>query len=144
MPATVATYPEYEQQVQKLVKQHRKLKKEHLHLAVYLAPPKGAKRDVYLFEIIDDFGGGHTDPDKKLFTFAYGSTPGLPLPEGVRLWMILTNPTELALAIRDNLAKGRRNPCSAEGQKGVGRLCRHGRQKVLESIQMTLAQAWMH
>src|SRR5438874_7555383 len=81
MPATVATYPDYKEAVQKLVKQHRKLRKEHLHLAVYLAPPKRAKRDIYLFEVIDDFGGGRTDPEKKLFTFAYGSTPGFPLPE---------------------------------------------------------------
>jgi hypothetical protein len=102
MPTAVATYPDYQEQVEKLVRQHRKLRGEHLHLAVYLAPPKRPKRDIYLFELIDDFGGGHIDPDKQLFTFAYGSTPGLPLPHGVNLWMILTNPTELDQAIREN------------------------------------------
>jgi hypothetical protein len=81
------------------VQQHRALRGERLHLAVYLAPPK---RDIYLFEIIDDFGNGRTDPDKKLFTFAYGTTPGFPLPECVRLWMILTNPSELDKAIGEN------------------------------------------
>jgi hypothetical protein len=102
MPATIATFPDYKEQVQNLVGQHRKLRKGNLHLAVYLAPPKRAKRDIYLFEVIDDFGGGQIDPEKKLFTFAYGSTPGFPLPEGVRLWMILANPTELNAAIQGN------------------------------------------
>src|SRR5438874_6310438 len=102
MSTTVATYPDYEEQVKKLVEQHRTMRGERLHLAVYLAPPKRAKRDIYLFEVIDDFGGGQIDPDKKLFTFAYGSTPGFPLPNSVRLWMILTNPIELETAIDEN------------------------------------------
>src|SRR5438552_18885224 len=102
MPTTVATYPDYEEQVKRLVQQHRALRGERLHLAVYLAPPNRPKRDIYLFKVINDFGGGHIDPDKKLFTFAYGSTPGLPLPDGVSLWMILTNPTELDKAIQEN------------------------------------------
>jgi hypothetical protein len=102
MQATVATYPDYKEAAQKLVEQHRKMRNGHLHLAVYLAPPKRLKRDIYLFEVIDDFGGGHIDSDKKLFTFAYGSTPGFPLPESVRLWMILTNPVELDTAIHED------------------------------------------
>jgi hypothetical protein len=102
MPTAVATYPGYEEQVKRLVQQHRALQGERLHLAVYLAPPKRSKRDIYLFELIDNFGSGHIDPDQKLFTFAYGSTPGFPLPEGASLWMILTNPTELDKAIREN------------------------------------------
>src|SRR5437588_6967574 len=102
MPTTVVTYPDYKQSVQKLVDQHRKLRNGQLHLAVYLAPPRRPKRDIYLFELIDDFGGGHIDPQKKLFTFAYGSTPGFPLPEGVSLWMILTNPAELEKAVEEH------------------------------------------
>jgi hypothetical protein len=102
MPTTVATYPDYKEPVEKLIEQHRKLRNGRLHLAVYLAPPNRAKRDIYLFEVIDDFGGGRIDPDKKLFAFAYGSTPGFPLPQGARLWMILTNPAELDKAIEEN------------------------------------------
>jgi hypothetical protein len=102
MPTTVATYPDYKDQLKKLVQQHRALRGGHLHLAVYLAPPKRPKRDIYLFEVIDDFGNGHIDPDQKLFTFAYGTTPGFPLSQGVRLWMILTNPAELDKAIEEN------------------------------------------
>jgi hypothetical protein len=102
MPATVATYPDYQEAVKALVQQHRKLRNGRLHLAVYLAPPNRAKRDIYLFEVIEGFGAGRVDPDKNLFAFAYGSTPGLPLPEGVRLWMIVTNPTEFGQAIEEN------------------------------------------
>lgn len=102
MPSTIATYPDYKDEVNELVQQHRVAQREHLHLAVYLSPPKRAKRDIYLFEVIENFGGARIDPDKKLFTFAYGSTPGLPLPEGAKLWMILTNPIELDKAIEEN------------------------------------------
>jgi hypothetical protein len=102
MPATLATYPDYLDAVQKLVGQHRALRGERLHLAVYYAPPNRPKRDIYLFEVIDDFGGGRIDADKKLFAFAYGSTPGFPLPEGISLRMVLTNPTELGQAIAED------------------------------------------
>ena len=101
MPTALVKYPDYEKAVGTLVRQHRKLRKERLHLAVYLAPPNRAKRDIYLFEVLDDFGGPHVDPEKKLFTFAYGSTPGFSLPEGARLWMTLTNPAELEIAIKE-------------------------------------------
>ena len=102
MPATITAYPDYEREVRRLVQQHRRLRGDRLHLAVYLAPPNRSKRDIVLFEVSDDFGGGRIDPDKKLFTFAYGSTPGLPLPPGVSLWMILTNPAELDQAIEED------------------------------------------
>jgi len=102
MPTAVATYPDYKEQVEALVQQHRELRGERLHLAVYLAQPNRPKRYIYLFEVIEDFGGGHIDPDKKLFAFAYGSTPGLPLPDGVSLRMILTNPSELEQAIDED------------------------------------------
>ena len=104
MPATVAIYPEYQEQVQEFVEQHRELRKQALHLAVYFGPTNRKKSDIYLFEVIEDFGGGRIDPKKKLFTFAYGSTPGFPLPEGVRLWMVLTNPSELEVAVERNWA----------------------------------------
>jgi hypothetical protein len=101
MPTTIATYPDYLEQVRQLVRQHRELKHEPLHLAVYYAPPRRAKRDVFLFEVIDVPGGGEVSPEGKLFEFGYGSTPGFPLPPGVSLRMVLTNPTEFRTAVRD-------------------------------------------
>ena len=96
------TFPDRKESVKALVEQHRKLHGNRLHLAVYLAPIKRPKRDIYLFEVIEGFGEGRIDPDNKLFTFAYGSTPGFPLSEGVRLWMILTNPAEFSKAVNEN------------------------------------------
>ena len=99
MPVATVTYPEFEPQVRDLVDQHRKLKNGRLHLAVYFAPPRRGKRDIFVFEVIEGFGGDAIDPDDKLFEFGYGSTPGFPLPAGVSLRMVLTNPAELHHAI---------------------------------------------
>jgi len=68
---------------------------------VYFAPRR-AKRDIFLFEVIDGFGGDAVDPERRLFEFAYGSTPAFPLRPGTNLRMILTNPTELEEALRDD------------------------------------------
>jgi hypothetical protein len=102
MPATIAVYPEYEAQVRDLVGQHRKLKNGRLHLAVYFAPPRRGKRDIFLLEIIEGFGGDVVDPEDKVFEFGYGSTPGFRMPEGVSLRMLLTNPAEFRHAVDHN------------------------------------------
>lgn len=101
MPTIIETYPDFLQQVRQLVQQHRALKHEPLRLAVYFAPPRRARGDIFLFEVLDGFGGGEADAEGKLFKFGYGSTPALPLPPGVTLRMMLTNPTELRRAVRD-------------------------------------------
>lgn len=100
MPTAVGTYPDSLEQVRELVEQHRRSHKNRLRLAVYFAPPRGAKRDIFLFEVIDGFGGDVVDPNGELFEFTYGSTPALPLPAGTSLHMLLTNPAELDEAAR--------------------------------------------
>jgi hypothetical protein len=102
MPATIATTPDFEEQVRKLVQQHRKVKKRRLRLAVYFPSGRRAKREIFLFEVIDGFGGNIVEPEKKLFEFVYGSTPAFPLPSGTGLRMVLTNPAELAEAVRQD------------------------------------------
>ena len=102
MPTTIETYPDFEPQVRNLAQQHRKSKKDRLRLAVYFAPPRRAKRDIFLFEVIDGFGGETADPEAKLFEFGYGSTPAFPLAPGTSLRMVLTNPTEIREAVRDD------------------------------------------
>jgi hypothetical protein len=101
MPTTTATYPEFLDEVRQLVQQHRALKEEPLRLAVYFAPPRRGKGDVFLFEVSDGFGGDEVDAEGKLFEFGYRSTPALPLPAGVTLRMVLTNPAEFRTAVRD-------------------------------------------
>lgn len=102
MTTMVATYPDFEQQMRTLVRQHRQSKESRLHLAVYFAPQHRAKQDIFLFEVIDGFGGDLIDPDRRLFEFGYGSTPAFPLYPDASLRMILTNPTELDHAVREN------------------------------------------
>jgi hypothetical protein len=99
MPVATATYPDFEAQVRDLVEQHRKLKDERLHLAVYFAPARRGKRDIFVFEVIEGFGGDAVDPADKLFEFGYSSTPGFPLPPGTSLRMVLTNPREFRYAV---------------------------------------------
>src|SRR5947209_10809937 len=99
MAVAPATYPEFEAQVRQLVEQHRKSKGERLRLAVYFSPPRRGKHDIFLFEVIDGFGGDTIDPENKLFEFGYGSTPGFPLPPGASLRMVLTNRTEFHHAV---------------------------------------------
>jgi len=69
-------------------------------LRCILPPPGRARRDIFLFEVIDGFSGDAVDPDGKLFEFGYGSTPAFPLAPGTSLRMILTNPTEPEEAAR--------------------------------------------
>ena len=54
MPATIATYPDFLDQVRQLVQQHRALKQEPLRLAVYYAPQRRrGSRDIFVFACPD-------------------------------------------------------------------------------------------
>ena len=86
--------------VEALVDQHRLLRDEPLLLAIYYEPPR-EPQDIFIFEVIDGFGAGAIDADQKLFEVTYSSTPGLPLPNGRRLRLVLTNPLEFAVAARE-------------------------------------------
>lgn len=125
----IATFPnqEYEKRLTRLVRDHREIKDEPLLLAVYYAP-KREPGDVFLFEVIESFGGGNVDEDKKMFEVTYGDTPGFPMKAGQDLHLVLTNPEELKTAVRERWAlvkelrdAFRRNhakPLFEEGKKG--------------------------
>ena len=119
MTVATTTYPEFELQVRDLVGQHRKLKDGRLRLAVYFAPPRRPKRDIFVFEVTDGFGGDAIDPQDKLFEFGYGSTPGFPLPVGVNLRMVLTNPTELRHAINHDWKAVRELRAARESDQAI-------------------------
>ena len=121
MATATTTFPQYEKALHELVRHHRKLKGERVVLAVYFNPQRKPFEDVCLFEVIEGFGPEQPDPaDGDLFQFGYGNTPGFPLPPGVNLRMVLTNPHELRKAI-------------AEKWKAVGEL-RAARSKADEAI----------
>jgi hypothetical protein len=103
MATATTTFPGYEKALRELVVQHRKLKGQRVILAVYFAPQRKPFEDVCLFEVIEGFGPDEPEPDDAdLFQFGYGSTPGFPLPAGVNLRLVLTNPHELRNAISGN------------------------------------------
>jgi hypothetical protein len=100
-PSQVATeFPNLERNVRLLVEEHKTLKDEPLVLAVYYAPERNPE-DVFLFEVIEGFGGGSVDPERTLFEVTYGPSSGFPMEAGQRLHLILTNPEEFRTAARD-------------------------------------------
>lgn len=92
-------YPNEFAQAQQLITQHRQLEQQPLLLAVYYA--QGNDPDgVYLLEIISEFGYNEVSDDQDMFEMEYGSTAGFPLPTGSHLHILLTNPVEFSIALR--------------------------------------------
>jgi hypothetical protein len=91
---TVQWTPEYLPQVERLVATHRALKNESLLLAILYAPARNPG-DIFIFEVVDNFGSNSIDPDRELFEVSFDSTEGFPLPAGRKLRLVLTNPVEL-------------------------------------------------
>lgn len=95
---TDSRFPALADRVKALVEEHRELKDEPLLLAVYYAPER-QPQDVFLFEIVDGFGNNDVDPDREMFEVTYAATPALPLAADQELHLIITNPTELKVAL---------------------------------------------
>lgn len=87
-------------QVEKLVAEHRGLVDEPLLLAICFVPARDPG-DTFLFEVVEGFGAGAIDEDRKLFEVTYASTPSFPLAPGQRLHLILTSPEELDVACQE-------------------------------------------
>jgi hypothetical protein len=87
----------------KLVKDHQEDKDEPLHLAIYYAPER-QPQDVFLFEVLGNFGSNSIDPDRELSDVTFGPVAGLPIKPSQRLHLILTNPEECRVAFRENWA----------------------------------------
>lgn len=83
-----------------LVKQHLALTDEPLLLAIAYKPGR-EPQDIFLFEVIENFGGGVIDPDRELFEVIFNSTSSFPLSQGQRVHLVLTNPEELKVATHE-------------------------------------------
>ena len=90
-------FPDYERQLRKLVAEHKKIRDEPLIWAIYYNPGRKCK-DIFLFEVIENFGNGTIDPDRDLFKVTYGRASGFPLEEDQALHLVLTNPDEFQRA----------------------------------------------
>jgi hypothetical protein len=100
------SFPDYQDQIDELVRQHAELQDEPLLLAIYYAPPRDPEH-LFLFEVHEGFGRNQVDASRELFEVTYGSTSGFPLPSGVQLHLILTNPPEFRAACEQDWPKMR-------------------------------------
>jgi hypothetical protein len=95
---TTSNFHSHLKDIKKLVAEHKKIKDEPLLLAIYYQPRRDPQ-DIFLFEVIDNFGRGAVSDEKEFFEVTYGSTSGFLMESGQRLHLILTNPEEFALAV---------------------------------------------
>lgn len=86
--------------LENLVGEHRKLKNEPLHLAVWFVPSPGDEH-IYLFEIIGGFGAGTIDENRQILQFAFGMNSGFSLKINQELRILLTSPEEFSVAISE-------------------------------------------
>jgi hypothetical protein len=69
-------------------------------LAIYYAPLR-LPEDVFLFEVIENFGHGSVDENKELFEVWYAASEGFPLHAGQYLHLTFTNPRECETAVNE-------------------------------------------
>lgn len=114
----ISPFPAHRQKMENLVEQHKEIRDEPLLLAVYYEPERDAG-DLFLLEVIDQFGANKVDPDRELFEVTYGSTAGLPLEPGQELHLILTNPAEAVVAFEEGWPLAREIRGAIEQKKAV-------------------------
>ena len=101
---TVDSFRQYLADVRDLVEGHKELDREKLLLAVTYTPQDVGRSpdDVYLFEVFDGFHRNQISPYRNFDEVLYGSTEALPLGKGQYLHIILTNPTELEVGVKES------------------------------------------
>jgi hypothetical protein len=97
---TTDRFPQFADQIHRLVEQHRELEDEPLHLAITYQPAARDQQHIYLLEVVGAFEGSE-NPGRDLFEGTFGPASGFPLHPGQELHLILTNPSELETALRD-------------------------------------------
>ncbi len=102
MVTATGVYPEYLEQIERLVERHLENFNETLELVVYYAPEHDTT-DVFLFELLTDFESGSLEEQGDILEVLYGATPAFPMPDMKgNLHIILTSPAELHEAKRKN------------------------------------------
>lgn len=97
---TSTKFPQFEEQIRNLTKQHSELEDEPLHLAISYASKRN-QQDIFLFEVIGGNGGDSVNPDKELFETTFASTSSFPMAPGQQLHLVLTNQRELDEAMSE-------------------------------------------
>jgi len=94
-------FPQHEAAIRRLTEQHRDLVDEPLHLAIAYLPAIRDQQHLFLFEVIQDLGET-ISPERDLFETVFETTPGFPMGPNEQLHLILTNPRELEIALRES------------------------------------------
>ncbi|HYW84856.1 MAG TPA: hypothetical protein VFB30_16450 [Spirochaetia bacterium] len=97
---TADRFPQFEAAIRRLTEQHRELVDEPLHLAVSYLPVMRDQQHIFLFEVIGG-PGESINPERDLFEAIFETTPGFPMGPNEQLHLILTNPRELEIALRE-------------------------------------------
>ena len=105
--------------INELVEEHRALRDQPLVLAMLFDSGKDP-RNLYLLEVISNFGLNEVSPDRELFEVSF-PFPGMLSPDGKDLHLVLTNPTEFGVALNEDW----------EWAKVIKRAVKEGRFEVL-------------
>ena len=101
MEAVRTIYPDARGVAKKLVRAHIKDPDGRILLAIYYAPRR-RPQDIFLFEVIENFGANTIDEGRDLFEVSFGSTDALPLEPGQHLHLVLTGEEEFRTAVKEN------------------------------------------
>ncbi len=94
-------YPEQAELLRDLVlNDHTVLEDTPLCLAIYFQSRR-VPHEECVFEVAHRFGLDEVSEERSIFQVQFGRTPNFPLPEGDRLRLFLTNPTEAIYAIEN-------------------------------------------
>jgi hypothetical protein len=97
---TAERFPQFEAAIRRLTEQHRELEDEPLHLAVSYLPAMRDQQHIFLLEVTGG-PGESINPERDLFEAFFETTSGFPMGPNEQLHLILTNPRELEIALRE-------------------------------------------
>jgi len=98
MQWTTERFPTFECQVRELADQHKELVDEPMHLAIAYDPGRDM-RDIFLFELLGNFGRGEVSPDGELFEVTFRPSDDFPLERDQRIHLVLSSPQEFRVAL---------------------------------------------
>lgn len=97
---TADRFPQFEAAIRRLASQHQELADEPLYLALSYLPATRDQQHIFLFEVI----GGITESipsERDLFETTFLPASGFPMGPNEQLHLILTNPHELEIGIKE-------------------------------------------
>lgn len=98
MQFTTDRYAYLDGWIRDLVQRHREFEDEPLHLALLYDPGRDTE-DVFLFELLSNYGRDEVGEDGDLWEVTFASSGSLPLSTGQNFHLVLTNPRELEFAL---------------------------------------------